>query len=137
MSGTTNVRRCMQLISTVVVTLQHAFVSPLLLAAGILECLKTQIHRSHRKRWSRHSPQQGMHWIWKKRYDSLDLEEKRKVDELCRRRHLYCIVTFYWVFNERHLAARSDTRAPPRQHLVEDAGRQMTLRGALIQMREF
>ncbi|KAK2810896.1 hypothetical protein FQN50_002487 [Emmonsiellopsis sp. PD_5] len=76
-------------------------------------------------------------------YESLDHGTKAQVDELLRRRYLYY---FYRVFNgaknQLHLAACADPLLEPRKHLVDYAGRQwngnlMTLRGALIRMREY
>jgi hypothetical protein len=76
-------------------------------------------------------------------YDALDPAEKGEVDELLRRRNLYYLYrVFNGARNKRHLSALSDPVLLARQHLVDYAGRQwmgnpMTLRGALIRMREF
>ena len=76
-------------------------------------------------------------------YDSLDSETKSQVDELLRRRHLYYLYRiFNGARNKPHLTALADPLLLPRQHPVDYAGRQwngnlMTLRGALIRMREY
>lgn len=119
---------------TSVIDWQHTVVTPLLLAAG------------HPRLFENPDPQPPESIEAPKRpedYDSLDSEAKIQADELLRRRHLYYLYRiFNGARNEPHLKALADPLLLPRQHLVDYAGRQwngnlVTLRGALIRMREY
>ncbi|KAK2759064.1 Phosphotransferase enzyme [Arachnomyces sp. PD_36] len=119
---------------TSIIDWQHTVTSPLLLAAGhprLFENPDAETPESLEPP----EPPEG--------YAALDAAEKAEVDDLLRRRHLYYLYrVFNGARNKQHLSACADPVLLPRQHLVDYAGRQwmgnlMTLRGALIRMREF
>lgn len=113
---------------------QHTTITPLLLAAGYPKLFENPDPLPPEELKAPQQPEG---------YDDLSSEEKAQVDELLRRQTLFY---FYRVFNgglnKLHLQALRDPLNLPRQHLVEYAGRQwtgnlMTLRGALIRMRDY
>ncbi|KKZ62082.1 hypothetical protein EMCG_03445 [[Emmonsia] crescens] len=119
---------------TSIIDWQHTVISPLLLAAGHPPLFENPDSEAPETLEPPEPPEE---------YATLDPAEKAEVDELLRRRHLYYLYrVFNGARNKQHLSACADPVLLPRQHLIDCAGRQwmgnlMTLRGALIRMREF
>ncbi|KAK2812216.1 hypothetical protein FQN50_001574 [Emmonsiellopsis sp. PD_5] len=119
---------------TSIIDWQHTVISPLLLAAGHPPLFENPDDEPP-DTLEPPEPPEG--------YATFDPAEKAEVDELLRRRHLYYLYrVFNGARNKQHLSACADPVLHPRQHLIDYAGRQwmgnlMTLRGALIRMREF
>ncbi|WEW59016.1 hypothetical protein PRK78_004484 [Emydomyces testavorans] len=119
---------------TCIIDWQHTVVTPLLLAAGHPKMFENPDVEPP-ETLEAPKPPEG--------YDSLDPETKSQVDELLRRRYVYCLYrVFNGARNKKHLAAFYDPLLQPRQHLVDYAGRQwsgnlITLQGALMRMCQY
>ncbi|OJJ43564.1 hypothetical protein ASPZODRAFT_2114104 [Penicilliopsis zonata CBS 506.65] len=119
---------------TCIIDWQHTIVAPLLLAAG------------YPKLFEKPDPDEPSTELvppkYPDGYDAMSPEDKAQVDELIRRQtFFYLYRVFNGGLNKVHLKALQDPLILSRQHLVDLAGRQwsgnlMTLRGALIRMRD-